>query len=291
MQPSMSTSYLWQQDPYAAIECFADHGWRALELHYTHANELLKVGPSDQVGRRFRRFAADRGIRFPQGHFYAAQVDRGASSPRWFDVAPANDDEFVLAMDKMRRWIDLFNALGVRAGVLHVGGSTLKDHGWREERVLARRTQSVACMAEHAQGGPTTICIENLSFPGSGVETLSEIREILAAVNASNVAICLDTGHANVAGVDCPQFIRGAATQLAALHINDNDGTSDDHMLPYGCGTVPWNRVLRALRAVHYQGPLSFEVPGEINCPEPVQMAKLDYALQLAGWMAGSGSA
>ncbi len=121
--------------------------------------------------------------------------------------------------------------------------------------------------------------------------TLAEIGEILSAVNRSNVAVCLDTGHANLAGVDCPQFIRDAAARLAALHINDNDGKSDGHLLPYGCGTIPWDRVLHALRAVHYQGPLNFEVPGEIDCPQPVQMAKLDYALQVAEWMGHSASA
>jgi len=285
MQPSMSTSYLWKLDPHAAIECFADHGWRALELHYTHGSELLEAGRPDQVGNRFRRFAADRGIHFPQGHFYAAQIGRDSGRPTWFDAAPADDDAFALAMDEMRRWIDLFSALGTKAAVLHVGGFALRDQGWSEKRILARRAQALTRMAEYAQGGPTTICLENLPFPGSGVATLADIREILFAVNCSNVAICLDTGHGNVAGVDCPQFIQGAATHLAALHINDNDAKSDGHVLPYGCGTIPWDRVLRALRAVHYQGPFNFEVPGEINCPEPVQMAKLDYALQIAEWM------
>jgi sugar phosphate isomerase/epimerase len=285
MQPSMSTSYLWKQDPYAAIECFAEHGWRALELHYTHASELLRTGRPDQVGCRVKTFAADRGVCFPQGHLYAAQLDRGSGSLTWFDVAPADDNAFALAMDKMRRWIDLFSALGVGAAVLHVGGFTLRDEGWSNEQILARRTQAVAQMAEYAQGGPTVVCLENLSFPGSGIETLAEIRAILSAVDNGNVGICLDTGHANLAGVDCPEFIRGAGAQLAALHINDNAGTGDDHMLPYGHGTIPWDRVLRALRAVDYQGPFNLEVPGEIHCPEPVQMAKLDYALRVAEWM------
>jgi sugar phosphate isomerase/epimerase len=291
MQPSMSTSYLWKQEPYAAIECFAEHGWRALELHYTHASELLEAGRPDQVGDRFKRFAADRGIHFPQGHFYAARIDRDSGGPTWFDVAPADEGAFAVAMDEMRRWIDFFSALGISAAVLHVGGFALRDQGWSEERILARRAQAVTRMAEYAQGGPTVICLENLSFPGSGLETLAEIRAIVSAVGNSNVAICLDTGHANLGGVDCPEFIHGAAAQLAALHVNDNTGAGDDHMLPYGRGTIPWDRVLRALRAIRYQGPFNLEVPGEIRCPEPVQMAKLDYALRVAEWMIHSEGA
>jgi sugar phosphate isomerase/epimerase len=285
MQPSMSTCYLWQRDPYAAIECFAEHGWHVLELHYTHGNELLKVGRPEQIGDSFKRFAGDRGIRFPQGHFYAAQIAQDSGTPAWFDVAPADDSKFAQAMDDMHRWVDLFDALGVTAGVLHIGGFTLKEKGWSDERVLARRVQALDRIAEYAQGGRTIICLENLPFPGSGVETLAEIRAIASAVSRKNVAICLDTGHANVTGVNCPGFIREAGTQLAALHINDNPGTSDDHMLPYGRGTIPWDQVLQALRAINYQGPFNLEVPGEQKCPDPIRAAKLDYALRIAEWM------
>ena len=39
----------------------------------------------------------------------------------------------------------------------------------------------------------------------------------------------LDTGHANISGIDQVEFIRKAGTQIKALHIADNEGTSDQH--------------------------------------------------------------
>ena len=53
-----------------------------------------------------------------------------------------------------------------------------------------------------------------------------------------------------------------------------------------GAGTVPWPDILKALRAVEYDGLFNFEVPGESqNCPLPARLAKLDYAKTLARCM------
>jgi sugar phosphate isomerase/epimerase len=83
----------------------------------------------------------------------------------------------------------------------------------------------------------------------------------------------------------CPDFIRQAGERLKALHIADNLGTNDDHMLPYGKGTLGWSEIMVALREVGYSGLFNYEVPGENRCPMPVRLAKLDYSLTLARWM------
>ena len=83
-----------------------------------------------------------------------------------------------------------------------------------------------------------------------------------------------------------PQILSNQASpRLKALHIADNLGSKDDHILPYGQGTVKWAEIMKALRETGYKGLFNFEVPGENHCPEPVLMAKLDYALQMAKWM------
>jgi len=184
----------------------------------------------------------------------------------------------------MRRWIDLFNALGVEAGVLHLGGNGLAAAGWSTERIFARRCTALSRLAEYARGGCTVLCLENLNA-GSGVCSIDDIEAVLKAVDAPNTGICLDTGHANLNGVDNADFIRRAGTRLLALHVADNLGQHDDHLLPYGRGTVCWSEVMKALREVRYRGLFNFEVPGENRCPPAVRLAKLDYALALAGCM------
>lgn len=287
MQPSMWSGYLIEWLPRNMVCEFARHGWKTLELSDEHAHDLLKEGDPLRVGEQFRKFAADHGLSFPQGHFYlctkGARAD-DVNGRRKADIAPAAETEFETAMAEMRRWVDLFNALGVTAGVLHAGGDDLQAAGWSEERIFERRVKAVRKIAEYARGGPTLICLENLC-PGSGLIEAAELGRIIDAVGTDNMALCIDTGHANMSGVDPAAFIRQAGSRIQATHIADNLGTNDDHLLPYGRGTVKWTEVMQALRGIKYGGLFNFEVPGEERCPEPVRLAKLDYARELAKWM------
>ena len=65
----------------------------------------------------------------------------------------------------------------------------------------------------------------------------------------------------------------------------DNDGSADQHLMPYGRGTVPWVEVVEALKEIGYEGLFNFEVPGERRCPLPVRLAKLDYLRALSDIM------
>ena len=47
--------------------------------------------------------------------------------------------------------------------------------------------------------------------------------------------------------------------RLRALHINDNRGEKDDHLLPY-LGYVEWEPVLRALKEIGYAGDFTYEI-------------------------------
>lgn len=290
MTPSMWTSYLVEWYPRDMVQCFAEHGWQTLELSDEHGHDLLKQGEPLKTGEALRSYAAEHGVSFPQGHFYLATKGyrpEDVEGRRGADIAPADDADFDQAMEDMRRWVDLFNGLDIKAGVLHAGGGALRAAGWPEERVFARRVEAISRIAEYAKGGPTVICLENLGA-NSGVHAVADSAQLIAAVGADNVALCLDTGHANISGVDSAQYIREAGPMLKALHIADNLGQHDDHMLPYSRGTVAWTEVMCALRGVEYDGLFNFEVPGENRCPKPVRLAKLDYALKLARWMMAS---
>ncbi|MBN2450852.1 MAG: sugar phosphate isomerase/epimerase [Lentisphaeria bacterium] len=294
MQPSMWTSYLVEWLPHDMARVFAEHGWRTCELSDEHGHDLLKLGDPARAGAEFRIYAAQHGLSFPQGHFYLATrgvrpEDREGRQSA--DIAPADDAAFDAAFEAMKRWVDLFDGLGIRAGVLHLGGWALAKAGWDPEAIFERRCRALARIAEYARGSVTRICVENMAGANSGAHDSGDFDRLLAAIGMPNVAICLDTGHAQIGGVDCEAFVRGAGRRLEALHIADNLGQSDDHMLPYGRGVVRWSPVVRALREVGYEGLFNFEVPGENRCPPPVRLAKLDYARWLADWMIANDGA
>ena len=68
-----------------------------------------------------------------------------------------------------------------------------------------------------------------------------------------------------------------AGHRLHALHIADNEGKTDQHMMPYGRGNVDFAEVVAALREVDYHGLFNLEIPGERLAPLPVLGYKLEY--------------
>jgi sugar phosphate isomerase/epimerase len=75
------------------------------------------------------------------------------------------------------------------------------------------------------------------------------------------LGLCLDTGHRHLHG-DVAGAIRRAGRALSTLHIHDNHGARDEHLLPLD-GTIAWAPVLRALRETGHTGPFLYEVGGD----------------------------
>ena len=266
MTPCFWTSFLMDHSPEEMATTFAAKGWRHLELSSEHAEVLLARGDPWKVGESFRRFTADAGVSLPQGHMSLAADIAGSESEHW--------------ADELRRWLDLFLALGVRAAVLHAEG--------RGEPDAERRARTLRTLTEHVRGTDLVICLENLAFAGSG-QTVADLRaRIVAAEGGGNLGICLDTGHLHLVRGDQAAFIREAGPLLQALHIADNDGSGDQHLLPFGRGTVDWAAVTGALIALPYRGMFNFEVPGERRCPLAVRLAKLDYVRSILPVLLGT---
>jgi len=288
MIPSMSSLYFRDLQPRPMVRLFARHGWEQLEISECHAHDLLQEGHPERAGRAFRGFATDHGVSFVQGHlavvWYAA-ADRSQGTTGYFSIAPLSDKERTRAMEAMQQWLELFAALGIRYAVLHMGGAALKDAGWSDQAVFQRRTRSLSEIAGYAAQAGITVCLENLCFPNCGVETLEEIVALIRGAHADNLAICLDTGHAVMAGQDCERFVLDGGDLIRVLHLHDNVGMSDNHVLPYEQQGIPWARVLAALNKIGYDGALNFEIPGRSWRPMPVREARLDYARQVSEYM------
>lgn len=82
----------------------------------------------------------------------------------------------------------------------------------------------------------------------------------LDAVNDPDLVACLDIGHAEMLGLNtsAEKMIRALGSRLQALHLHDNDCRRDLHLLPF-TGSIPWDRVISALRDVKYSGWFTLE--------------------------------
>ena len=99
------------------------------------------------------------------------------------------------------------------------------------------------------------VALENMSRRLCKAEHLIQLVD---ALDSPYAGICWDTGHAHIAGQNQPESIRLMGKRLRALHVQDNDGVSDQHMPPH-FGTIEWDPLMNALREIGYPGDFTFE--------------------------------
>ncbi|MEK6796817.1 MAG: sugar phosphate isomerase/epimerase [Spirochaetota bacterium] len=261
----MWTSYFIDLSPEDMVTTFARKGWYHLELSDEHGKALLDRGTSPEAtGRSFRKYAADHNVVFPQGHL-------------WLTCNITADDGGK-TLDALKRWLDLFNAIGITAAVLHPAGGPMSKPGTTPEGFSEKNIAALRILTDHIAGTPLKISLEN----GGSAEPL---LAMINAVGDNNLGICLDTGHLNLFKGDPAEFIRKAGKHLTALHIADNEGQNDQHLMPFGRGKVPWKSFIDAVKQIGYQGLFNLEIPGENMCPITVRLMKLDYIRQTMAYM------
>lgn len=85
-----------------------------------------------------------------------------------------------------------------------------------------------------------------------------EMRQFIEEAGVPRLHACWDTGHANVRGSDQYRDILELGSHLRALHMQDNWGTADSHVIPM-VGTTNFDQVLKGLTEIGYKGSFCFE--------------------------------
>jgi len=91
----------------------------------------------------------------------------------------------------------------------------------------------------------------------------SDMMYLLGEINTCDVGTCLDTGHARLSG-DLGHVIHKLSGHLKMVHINDNHGDRDAHLIP-GEGSIDWPWVITQLQHYHFHGGLIIEMSAREN--------------------------
>ncbi|HML49440.1 MAG TPA: sugar phosphate isomerase/epimerase family protein, partial [Clostridia bacterium] len=84
--------------------------------------------------------------------------------------------------------------------------------------------------------------------------------DLVDEIGRPDVGINIDSGHLYFRDrQDVQTVIREVGPRLFTLHLHDNYGLRDDHLMP-GLGGIDWREVLRALRESPYNGPIMMEM-------------------------------
>lgn len=91
----------------------------------------------------------------------------------------------------------------------------------------------------------------------------SDMMYLLGEITNCNVGTCLDTGHARLGG-DLGNVIHKLSGHLKMVHINDNHGDWDAHLIP-GDGSIDWPWLISELQRYQFRGGLIIEMSAQEN--------------------------
>ena len=252
---------IWSQfyntaEPEEAILEFEKDGISYIELSSEHIEALLKrEGTYAEIGREFANFCLQKGIKIHQAHL----------------IFPSNIVTDSNVCDSLVNQLEMLDAMGVRSAVLHL--DPMKDAAVSYEEKIERNIEALRGILSRTEDSGVRICIENL---GEIMRGIDEILCVIEKVGSDRLGVCLDTGHLNLTKTSTQrEFILKADRRLGALHIADNEGVSDQHIIPFGRGHIDFFEVAKALEEVDYDGLFNYEIGGDSGrCPTPVKHFK-----------------
>jgi len=162
------------------------------------------------------------------------------------------------------RTVSATAALGAKWVVLHPMNLP-HDPLYSAKKAKEANLKYLAPMIEEAKKTGVGVAVENMvDYKGFRRRycggDIYELIDLVDTINDPSVGICIDTGHAHLAGLNVPAAIREVGSRLKCTHINDNHGGPDDeHIFPY-FGTLDWTGTCRALKEIGYEGDFSYEL-------------------------------
>ncbi len=227
------------------VQCTYEAGFRNIDLSmYTlkDGDPLFFRDDWQKMAYKLKALGEKLGIQYVQSH-------SPGGAPY---ISPAHYEEYLW---KTIRSIEVCAILGIPNIVVHTGvkAGMLKDEYFTVNGEFVKSlipTMEKCGVNVLCENGPESDTYYDLH---SGVE----MREFIESINHPLFHGCWDTGHANMNGHQYDDIIT-VGEHLYALHINDNRGSLDEHVVPF-FGTMNMDEVMHALLDIQYKGYFTFE--------------------------------
>ncbi len=154
------------------------------------------------------------------------------------------------------RSIETAAALGAAYLVVHPiwhdeNGKTINS----VRRFLSVNADAIRPWLQKAEECGVVLLSENILWGAS--KNPRNIAKLVKKVDSPWFGWCFDVGHAWCCGY-APDILKKCKTVPLSLHIQDNDGSGDGHLIP-GDGTIDWNLFSRTLKEIGYLGDCVLE--------------------------------
>ena len=237
---SINTDYIKDHDsPEPYLRQIAEAGFSHVHwVHHWRGDFLYSRSEIDQIGRWLKAY----GLKLNDLHATEGREKFWLSTDEYARLA---------GVELVQNRLDMTARLGGDAIVMHIQPYWLDDKPRAQFWEVLQR--SMDAILPYARERGVKIAFENLYPVNHGT-----LKQVLARYSPDDVGICYDPGHGNMVGGGL-DFLEAVKDRLLVLHLNDNDGSGDQHKLMF-TETVDWERMARLVAASSYDKPLGMEV-------------------------------
>jgi len=236
---SMTTDYAADTGcPQPYLERIAGAGYS--HVHWCHHWNTDFVYSEHEV-REIARWFEEYGLGLNDLHASAGR-EKGWGSPREY--------ERLAGVELVGNRMDMAARLGTDVIILHLPRAPEGEGEGEGDAYWARVFRSLDELRPRAAELGVRAAVENGDFDA--------IEKVLSEYGPDCVGLCYDSGHGNMR-VDGLDRLEGLKDRLISIHLHDNDGSGDQHNLPFS-GTVDWPRLARIIAGSSYEKPVSLEV-------------------------------
>lgn len=228
--------------------------------------------------REIRAYADNLGIIFNQSHNLMYN---------YFDAT----DETALLNKMMDRVLEANGMLGIPVTVVH----PIVPPGADYDLAVCRRENAAFFRekAKVAQSFGVELAVENMivtkHFDGTEewryCNCPDQLIELVDAIDMQGVGFCFDVGHAHYMKEDLYHSVMRYGDRLISIHVHDNDGSYDQHILPYS-GQADWGRFLKGLADAGYNRDFTLEsFRSCVRLPAELQTGMMCQLHTISEWM------
>lgn len=185
------------------------------------------------------------------------------------------------ALSEMNTTIQTAVKIGAGVVIVHPGNLLTNALDSQEKNIrLENSIKSLKKLAKIAKEKNVKLAVENMLGGMVGGEQW-QLDKILAGLEEEVVGMCLDVSHASLTK-ELDKYLKVFNKRIFAVHISDNHGSMDDHLIP-GEGIIDFVKIVKKLNEILFQGVFTLEILGEnVNrTPEDVLKTTKTVALKI----------
>ena len=226
------------------VKLICDAGFKYIDIDFSNIDVFMGSRWEDKA-KKLNEYAKSLGAKFVQAHSPCS------ANPVVYDE---KREPFI---EETKRSFEVCKILGIENMVVH-NGSVI---GMDKKTFFEENEKFSHELFPIMEKTGVNMCIENSTVINMAERYFffdgCDMREFIEKLNHPLLKACWDTGHANIENHHYKD-IMDLGNHLTTIHVHDNNGRNDEHMMPY-TGTMNFDELMCGLIDSGYKGYFTLE--------------------------------